>query len=812
MTEAPSSSQTRHGTAVNQPDSAATPLPRVEESSEAASEAERDCVPDSVSTTNREAPREDHGDKPDSACGMSTATEPPTASEQEDETPKTSDAVIAFTSETGAEKATNLETDAAPEAPAVLAAEAETPAPASTADSDGATEAGAPDAVAAPSDHDAPAASSDHDTEHDAPAVSLTKHADAEESEASTPDPEEAPTRTEKVEMQPVGCASRCFDGLSWFGIVALASFLGLQVLLGLEYRSGFWLPGEEIHATVLETLRQSGEWLIFQIQGAPYVSLPPGYTWFLWGLGEILPLPQPLLLLVGSAISALIMLTAVWGLALATGQGRRTAFASGCVLLTTLAVPALAHYATPDFLFAGLVALSALCLYRGWVAERAYLLLTLGFVLAALATFVKGPMGLALPLLASVLFPFWRCSFRRAGHRDGAIGFGLMLVLVLGWLSWLAIQNGGKPYLTALLDHHLLAPLRALQDGTLPSGIALCRLSTLILPWFLLVLFLPWERLYRVPVHLWKNRKADPGTGWLWCLALAGVVLFVFSPTAAPSDGLVLLPALVILIGRAVLHLGPTRSALFFGLIGLLWLVAGLGLCLLAFTVLFDAILPTFLTTWIPEPWLPILPALEGLPYVAGLALLCAFLLLKATRRDQPAGSLLVLLFLVTALVQPISYFAPSLVEAGLAQPVSSAPADVPAPAAEPAAQPATQPASEAPPATPPAPEATPAAPTEAAPAPADTAPATPPAEAMPAAPAEAAPAASQSDPATPATPAPEIPAAQAAPAAEPAQPSQPAQPAQPETPPAAAPPVSETAPATERSSPEVRSEAPLS
>lgn len=193
---------------------------------------------------------------------------------------------------------------------------------------------------------------------------------------------------------------------------------------------------GRELHA-----LHNLGVGLFgVAASGLPSPELYPVYHWFLSALSLIpgidslslaayIPGVQPTagleqisgypvqLLPLASALSALFLILLTWALARATGNDRRTAFASGLVLLTGFACMGLPRISGSDMLFTAILTLAGICLYRGWIKAFAPLWLFAGFALVALSALAGGLLGLVLPLLVSLVFLLWRGTFRRAGH-----------------------------------------------------------------------------------------------------------------------------------------------------------------------------------------------------------------------------------------------------------------------------------------------------------------------------------------------------------------------------------------------------------
>ncbi len=507
--------------------------------------------------------------------------------------------------------------------------------------------------------------------------------------------------------------ASRCFGGLAAIGPLALIFFWLIQSLPTLM--------GRELRA-----LHEVGNTLTGNAAaGLPSPDFYPVYHWFMSGLSLIpgietlslsnwLPDVQPSaglesfagypvsLLPLAAALSALCMVLLTWGLARATGNDRRTAFASGLVVLGSLAFIEVPRVAGSDMFLASIMTLCSICLYRGWIKPSAPLWLLSGFALIALSALAGGILGLALPLLTSLVFLFWRGTFRRAGARDGALGFGLMLVLLMTWGTLVSFGDGGRELLKALIENEYVAPIgEALALQGQDAWISPSLLAILWLPWTALLLFLPWGRIGGFMKALVTNRTQRPGQGWLWASFLVTLAVLSLLGANMPVLLMPLVPPLAVLTAQALRALSAGGSRGFFLLLALTLIVLGLLFAAANVYPAFFGETPAQLAALQAIP-LPLIPALVQ---SVGL-LLIGLLLWKATNRACADGALLVLTFLVLLYAAPLAYYT-------VAAPAVAAPAvQVETPA---------QPAAEA---TPPATAAAPEQQQSAAPAPAPSEP----------------------------------------------------------------------------------------
>ncbi len=485
----------------------------------------------------------------------------------------------------------------------------------------------------------------------------VTQPASEEISEEHPAASGQMPVDPSQMEIRP-GLASRMFRFLAYCGPVAVLFFLSIELVPGIWERGLLTDEEQRLFSVVQNFPGTSG--LFVYANGAPEPSLYPLHIWFLKGIADLLHTLSPTLssetlLHAAAGIGIALMTIALWFIAFCTSGGLLPAFASCAVFLGTLHIVQVTHLATANGLFAALLFLSLLFLGKGWSRPRAPLALLAGHLLAVLAFLCGGICGLGIPLLASLIFLFWRGTFRRAGGLDGVFAFGIMLVLSIGWLFRIGMDGSLTPALKAFYGFH----------ESMWSQNFLChpeqfkpfvqRSVFYALPWLLIVLCLPWERLYRVPIMVWKNRTQNPSLGWLWCSLLATLVALVF---CWPGTQVMLLPLAgiaSILAGRAVLHLSVRRSRIFFTLIGLLMAIVSLPLLLAPIMPTIQQMLPERAQAAISFCFANLLQ-LPGMFIMGAILLLFAVFLVVMTDKRFPTGGLLICLLFTATMAQPFN------------------------------------------------------------------------------------------------------------------------------------------------------------
>lgn len=474
-----------------------------------------------------------------------------------------------------------------------------------------------------------------------------------------TTPPRDTAGKPQGATAQPTSMAARIFDILALFPLLPLTVLMVLQTAGGFDARA-LWFSDEVRHADVYQNVVEAGKWLVLQLNGVPYPDKPPVYFWFLAALDMIPGVRPPMLFLLGAAVSGLLMLWTTYALARATGNDRKTGLAAGLIMLSGFYFLGVTHYARMDLLFAACITLSHICMFKGWSRDSAPLWLVAGYALAAVATLIKGPLGLAFPVISGVLFVLWQGKLRRLHGRDGVAGFAVMLVILLGWLAaaWL---TGEHEYLRNIFQDQIVKRATDTWHHGQPWWHYLATFPAAWLPWTLLLIAAPWGRILRNPVRaaLDTRKPEGLGTAYLWISLLSGVALLSAVSIKIVIYLLPLFPPLAIITARSLLRLPAGNSRVFYLLVSLLLLILAIafgGVAILPW-------MPESLRAYFPPQALALLDIAKGTPILAGVSLLFGLLLLKATDRSQPRGALLTLVLFTAVFAQPLAlYTAPSL------------------------------------------------------------------------------------------------------------------------------------------------------
>ena len=442
--------------------------------------------------------------------------------------------------------------------------------------------------------------------------------------------------------------ASYLFSALSLVPLLPLVILLLAQVIFTLDTRA-LWFSDEVRYADAYRNMVESGNWLILHLNGEIYPDKPPLFFWFLYGLDKagafLLPLVSPfvpwkititqnVIFFAGVAVSGLLCLLAAHCLAVFVARvDRRTAFASGIILTSGFFFSGLLHYLRMDLLFAAMITFSHVFLYHAWMRRNAFGLMTFGFLCAGAAVLIKGPLGLAFPLLTAIFFLLWEGRIARLFRLDTIWGIICGLAIPGTWLA-LAWMNAGDVFLNNILYKQILERALDTWHHAAPWYHYLATLPLIFLPWTLVLFFLPWGRIFSKPVRDAVKASRTPnasGTAYLWCAIVPAVVMLSLVSIKLPIYALPLFPPLAILCAKGVLRMRPMACAMLQYTLALIMTILGLALILLPAA-------PKNLTDMLPFP----LTVPAGHMVLGGICLVTTCILVFLLRSRRSEGLLL--------------------------------------------------------------------------------------------------------------------------------------------------------------------------
>ena len=294
-------------------------------------------------------------------------------------------------------------------------------------------------------------------------------------------------------------------------------------VLLGAALTVPFrhlWEVDEPRYAEVAREMITSGQWLVPHLYGEPYTHKPPLYIWIEGGL-RLAGLSWTAAGVLPALLAFLGILALMPRLARATGLDEEVGSLGAIALAASPLAVFLALGARMDMLLAFLYTVAILMLAEllglGPDAGRkrhAHLLFWLAIGLGVLT---KGPVAVALPLLAAVLA--WALLRPRPSLRAVFVGWGPLLAvgIVLAWLVPAGVA-GGPEYLYEVTIRQSAGRLTNSFAHQEPFYFYFVRYPLIGLPWSVAAVVAAF--------HALRRRALDAG-GFLALAALAVPVFF---------------------------------------------------------------------------------------------------------------------------------------------------------------------------------------------------------------------------------------------------------------------------------------------
>lgn len=313
--------------------------------------------------------------------------------------------------------------------------------------------------------------------------------------------------------------------------------------------------PDEGRYSEIAREMIETGDWVVPHLWYLPHLDKPPMTYWLvavsmkLFGQNEWaarLPL----------ALAGMSGVWAVWLLGCSLG-GRRVGFWSALILQSSLLYFAMARMLTTDMFLTAFNTWAIYFFWRSWETQKAEgrrqkaefskWHLT-GWVVIALGFLTKGPIALAIPLvaLAALVVCRWKSFAAKKLLCCGlAAGFALFSVLVLPWfLAVFRRVPDSFHYMTfGQAAGHLLGTTIKDRQGSLFYFFGI--LAVGLLPWTALLGWL-WRR-----SEISNLRSQVSKDGWILLnvAAIFPFVLFSLSQAKLPPYILPIFPALAVML-----------------------------------------------------------------------------------------------------------------------------------------------------------------------------------------------------------------------------------------------------------------------
>ncbi len=357
---------------------------------------------------------------------------------------------------------------------------------------------------------------------------------------------------------QPAGSWPAIRDHLLYALIVA-AYCLPFIAERDLFYRD------ESRYGGVVKEMIASDSWFTLTLGGDFYSDKPPLFFALIRLATEISGTIAPSVFFAIVALTAFFFVAGSDAFLRAAGFDRRTVRSANLILLGVPWIAVHIQVVRMDLLFSGLILFAIAAYARGMWRDAANLLPLLGGLLAGLAVMVKGPFGVAIPLLSLIAFAGATRDLRVLLRRDMLASLLPMLLPVLAWFAIL-YSNFGTDAFDLIFNEQIVDRVAEGRDSSRPFHLYPLWIAFTLLPWLLLApLFLVkrfWSLVFAGEA---RNDWTAPQPGLRLVLACLFATALTLGAVAQKNIHylLPLVPALLVLVAIAYRRLDEKAPAL---------------------------------------------------------------------------------------------------------------------------------------------------------------------------------------------------------------------------------------------------------
>ncbi|MDP3786960.1 MAG: glycosyltransferase family 39 protein [Candidatus Omnitrophota bacterium] len=312
--------------------------------------------------------------------------------------------------------------------------------------------------------------------------------------------------------------------------LIVIIIACAILFFVGLGKR-GLWSPDETRYAIVSKEMVDSGDWIMLHRNGEIYAQKPPVFFWLISIFSILLGRFSEFSVRLPSALAATggAVITYFFAKKL---FNKRVALFSSLILVTSLAYLGAARWVILDPLLTFFAISAIYLLYLGLDKQNTRLITySLAFILMALGTLTKGPVGFILPLLAIIPYAYFIKNMRSLFTKEFTFGFIIFILTVLAWLVPACVR-GGEAYTKELLLNQIFGRFVEAFDHKEPFYFYFIRFPLEFMPW---TVFLP-----AAVIFLIKNKMGENAVKliFIWFISI-----FLFFTISKSKNDLYILP-----------------------------------------------------------------------------------------------------------------------------------------------------------------------------------------------------------------------------------------------------------------------------
>jgi 4-amino-4-deoxy-L-arabinose transferase-like glycosyltransferase len=347
--------------------------------------------------------------------------------------------------------------------------------------------------------------------------------------------------------------------------------FLNLLVLLAACYFLFFfrigshdlWSPDEPRYAQVAREMLETGDWVVPHLNGNVYQEKPPLYFWLVALISRSFGDVNETTARFPSAISATLIVlgTYLFGRKI---LGEREAFLGSLIMATSAQFFWIGRIGVIDMLLSLSILGSLICFYCGYAAKRPSLYLA-GFVFLVPAALSKGPVGIAIPVVAMIAFLIVEIALQKEHSRRHAawfaactiIGLVIVALFVAPWWRAAYERSGGVYGSLSLLKQQTEGRMFHSYSHQQPFYYYFVQILWQLMPW---TVFLP---LTAQAIKKKGNLRENMGLRFVLVWFLSVFVFFTVISGKRSQYILPSFPAAGLIIGWALANSNPDSGRL---------------------------------------------------------------------------------------------------------------------------------------------------------------------------------------------------------------------------------------------------------
>lgn len=199
---------------------------------------------------------------------------------------------------------------------------------------------------------------------------------------------------------------------------------------------------GDEVRYADVYLHLKEGDFIALTLNGEPYPDKPPLFFIFIYFLQLITRIPAPQIFFIATSITGAMFIAGSYYFLKIITKDEDKAFYSNILIVSNLYFIALVNFVKMDLIFSFFILLSFTFFYLYYEKDKISFLY-LAFIMAGIALFVKGLLGLIFPIVSFIVFCILKKRYRSFLNIHFILGLIVALIPTAIWIFALIKING---------------------------------------------------------------------------------------------------------------------------------------------------------------------------------------------------------------------------------------------------------------------------------------------------------------------------------------------------------------------------------